>query len=106
VLESRSILSLAVAAAIGAASFKAPGVAGGLMIAIVGFANGNRLLAGLGIAALLYYVSSLLLPAGRNAAGKSRRACGERRGIACRALASAERDHAEKGIGRCVARSR
>jgi len=57
-LESRSILSLAVAAALGAASFKAPGVAGGLMIAIVGFANGNRLLAGLGIAALLYYVSS------------------------------------------------
>ena len=57
-LESRSILSLAVAAALGAASFKAPGIAGGLMIAIVGFANGNRLLAGLGIAALLYYVSS------------------------------------------------
>src|SRR5205809_2120555 len=41
-----------------AASFKAPGVAGGLMIVLVGFANGNRLLAGLGIAALLYYVSS------------------------------------------------
>ena len=56
--ESKSILSLAVAGAIGAASFKAPGVAGGLMIVLVGFANGNRLLAGLGIAALLYYVSS------------------------------------------------
>jgi len=56
--ESKSLLSLAVAAAIGAASFKAPGVAGGLMIVLVGFANGNRLLAGLGIAALLYYVSS------------------------------------------------
>jgi hypothetical protein len=56
--ESKSILSLAVAAAIGAASFKAPGVAGGLMIVLAGFANGNRLLAGLGIAALLYYVSS------------------------------------------------
>jgi uncharacterized protein DUF4401 len=57
-LESKSILSLAVAAALGAASFKAPGIAGGLMIAMVGFSNGNRLLAGLGIAALLYYVSS------------------------------------------------
>jgi uncharacterized membrane protein len=56
--ESKSVLSLAIAAAIGAASFKAPGVAGGLMIVLVGFANGNRLLAGLGIAALLYYVSS------------------------------------------------
>jgi len=56
--ESKSILCLAVAAALGAASFKAPGLAGGLMIVLVGFANGNRLLAGLGIAALLYYVSS------------------------------------------------
>jgi len=56
--ESKSLLSLAVAAAVGAASFKAPGVAAGLMIVLVGFANGNRLLAGLGVAALLYYVSS------------------------------------------------
>src|SRR5439155_238916 len=55
--ESKSVLSLAIAAAIGAASFKAPGVAGGLMIVLVGFANGNRLLAGLGIAALLYYMA-------------------------------------------------
>src|SRR5881409_665112 len=37
--ESKSVLSLAIAAAIGAASFKAPGVAGGLMIILVGFAT-------------------------------------------------------------------
>ena len=54
----RTLLALIAAAAIGAASFKAPGIAGGLMIALLGFANGNRLLAGLGIAALLFYVSS------------------------------------------------
>ena len=50
--EPRSILALAAAAAIGAASFKAPGVAGGLMIVLLGFANANRVLAGLGIASL------------------------------------------------------
>jgi len=55
--ERRMILALIAAAAIGAASFKAPGIAGGLMIALLGFANGNRVLLGLGIAALLAYVS-------------------------------------------------
>jgi hypothetical protein len=56
--QSRAILALVAAAAIGAASFTAPGIAGGLMIALLGFANGNRVLLGLGIAALLLYVSS------------------------------------------------
>jgi uncharacterized protein DUF4401 len=56
--EARTILGLATAAAIGAASFKAPGIAAGLMIVLLGFANGNRVLAGLGIASLLVYVSS------------------------------------------------
>jgi hypothetical protein len=56
--ELRTILGLAAAAVIGTASFKAPGIAGGLMIVLLGFANGNRVLAGLGIASLLLYVSS------------------------------------------------
>jgi len=55
--ERRAVLALIAAAAIGAASFKAPGIAGGLMIVLLGFANGNRVLVGLGIAALLFYVS-------------------------------------------------
>ncbi|HEY6720778.1 MAG TPA: DUF4401 domain-containing protein [Burkholderiales bacterium] len=55
--EPRSVLALVAAAAIGAASFKAPGIAGGLMIVLLGFSNGNRVLLGLGIAALLFYVS-------------------------------------------------
>src|SRR5262249_25534111 len=53
-----SLLALAAGAVIGAASFKAPGVAAGLMIVLLGFANGNRVLAGLGIASLLLYISS------------------------------------------------
>jgi hypothetical protein len=48
--EPRTVLALVAAAAIGAASFKAPGIAGGLMIVLLGFANGNRVLVGLGIA--------------------------------------------------------
>jgi len=55
--EFRTLLGLAAAAVIGAVSFKAPGIAGGLMIVLLGFANGNRVLAGLGIASLLVYVS-------------------------------------------------
>lgn len=54
---TRSVLALACVAAIGAASFKASGVAGGLMIVLLGFANGNRVLAGAGVAALLFYIS-------------------------------------------------
>ena len=56
--EGKAILALLATAVIGAASFKAPGVAGGLLIVLLGYASGNRVLAGLGIAALLCYVSS------------------------------------------------
>lgn len=56
--EPRSVIALATAAAIGAASLKAPGVAAGFIIVLLGFANGNRVLWGLGIAALLLYVSA------------------------------------------------
>jgi uncharacterized membrane protein len=55
--EPRSVIALATAAAIGAASLKAPGVAAGFIIVLLGFAHGNRVLSGLGIAALLFYVS-------------------------------------------------
>jgi uncharacterized membrane protein len=55
--KPRMLLTLAAVAAIGAASFRAPGVAAGLMIVLLGFANGNRVLTGAGIAALLFYIS-------------------------------------------------
>ena len=41
-----------------AASIKANGISVGVMIILLGFANGNRILTGLGITALLYYISS------------------------------------------------
>jgi len=53
----KTLLALIAILAVGAASFKAPGIAGGLMIALLGFSNGNRVLVGLGIVALLGYVS-------------------------------------------------
>ncbi len=56
-LDGRAALALLAAAVVGAVSFKAPGVAGGLMIVLLGFANGNRVLAGIGVAALLAAVS-------------------------------------------------
>jgi uncharacterized membrane protein len=56
--SARTLFALGVVVALGATSFKAPGIAGGLMIVLLGFANGNRVLTGLGIAALLYYVSA------------------------------------------------
>ena len=55
--EPRSLIALALAAAIGAASLKAPGVAAGFIVVLLGFANGNRVLWVVGIAALLLYVS-------------------------------------------------
>jgi uncharacterized membrane protein len=55
--DRRRLFALAAATAIGAASFKAPGIAGGLMIALLGYANGNRVLTGLGIASLIFYAS-------------------------------------------------
>jgi len=49
--------ALAGALVIAAASIKAPGLAPATAILIVGYANGNRLLAGLGVVALLAYLS-------------------------------------------------
>jgi uncharacterized membrane protein len=56
--EGRTLLAFAATAMVGAASFKAPGIAAGLMIVVLGFGNGNRVLTGLGIASLLFYVST------------------------------------------------
>lgn len=50
-------IGLAGALILGAASLKAPGVGPAAAILVVGYANGNRVLAGLGIAALLGYLS-------------------------------------------------
>lgn len=50
-------VGLAAACILGAASFKAPGVGPAAAILVVGYANGNRVLAGLGILALLGYLS-------------------------------------------------
>jgi hypothetical protein len=55
--EPRSMMALATAALIGGASLKAPGIAAGFIIVLLGFSNGNRVLWGLGIASLLLYVS-------------------------------------------------
>jgi uncharacterized membrane protein len=50
-------VGLAAALILGAASFKAPAVGPAVAILVVGYANGNRVLAGLGILALLGYLS-------------------------------------------------
>ena len=49
--------ALAGALVIAAASIKAPGLAPATAILVVGYANGNRVLAGLGVVALLAYLS-------------------------------------------------
>ena len=50
-------IALVGAAILGLASFKAPGVGPAAAILVVGYANGNRVLAGLGVMALLGYLS-------------------------------------------------
>lgn len=50
--------ALASAAAVTVASFEAPGISIALMIVLLGFAHGNRVLAGLGVTALLGCVSA------------------------------------------------
>lgn len=50
-------VAIAGALILGAVSLKAPGVGPTVAILVVGFANGNRVLVGLGIAALLGYLS-------------------------------------------------
>lgn len=50
--------ALLAAALVAGASLEAPGIAAGFIIVLLGFANGNRVLLGLGIAASLFYVGS------------------------------------------------
>ncbi len=49
--------ALIAAAAIAIASYKAPGIATGLVIVLLGFANANRVLTGLGLFSLIAYLS-------------------------------------------------
>jgi uncharacterized membrane protein len=56
--ERRTVVALGVALLVGAASLKAPGIASGLLILLLGFAVGRRVMIGLGIAALLFCISS------------------------------------------------
>lgn len=55
--ETHGRIALAGAAILALISLKAPGVGPAAAILVVGFANGNRVLAGLGIVALLGYLS-------------------------------------------------
>ena len=58
-LSARHVaLALAGTAVVGVASMAAKGVAVGTVILLLGFAGGNRVLLGLGVASLLFYVSS------------------------------------------------
>ena len=50
-------VALVAALAIAISSFKAPGIITGLVIVLLGYANGNRVLTGLGIFALIAYLS-------------------------------------------------
>ena len=50
-------VALVAALAITLSSFKAPGIITGLVIVLLGYANGNRVLTGLGIFALIAYLS-------------------------------------------------
>ena len=54
----RVALSLAAAAAVGVASLAATGIAVGMTILLLGFAGSNRVLLGLGVLSLLFYISS------------------------------------------------
>src|SRR6185503_17338176 len=52
------VAALAAAAAVALVSARAPGIAAGLTIVVLGFANGNRTLVGIGILALVAAVSA------------------------------------------------
>ena len=54
----RMNIVLLLTGAIAAVSLEAPGIATGLVIILIGFANCNRILFGLGISALLFYISA------------------------------------------------
>jgi hypothetical protein len=55
--SSRGGIALAGASILGLASLKAPGIGPAAAILVVGYANGNRVLAGLGIVSLVGYLS-------------------------------------------------
>lgn len=58
-LSGRAVaLALAGTAVLGAASMVANGITVGMVILLLGFAGGNRVLLGLGVVSLLFYVSS------------------------------------------------
>ncbi len=54
----RMLLALLVTVAVTAVSLEASGIATGLLVISLGYSNGNRVLVGLGIAALLFYISA------------------------------------------------
>ncbi|MCP4992697.1 MAG: DUF4401 domain-containing protein [Gammaproteobacteria bacterium] len=56
--SSRMIIALITTTLIAAISLQAPGIASGFIILLLGFSSSNRILVGLGIAALLFYISS------------------------------------------------
>ena len=58
VRDRATLIAIGAAAAIGVASLEAPGIGGGLAIVVLGFAAGNAVLAGIGVAGLLFYVSA------------------------------------------------
>lgn len=57
-LSANAFMAVAGAAAVSAASFKAPGIATGLMLVLLGYSNANRSLLVLGLIALLSYLSA------------------------------------------------
>ena len=57
-LRGDALAALLASALVGSASLKAPGLAAGLMILLLGFAGGNKVLTGLGFAALILYLSA------------------------------------------------
>jgi uncharacterized membrane protein len=56
--DKNTLVAVFAAALVTAASFKAPGIATGLTLVLLGYANANRSLVGLGLIALLSYLSA------------------------------------------------
>jgi hypothetical protein len=56
--EKSAVVAVLAAALVTAASFKAPGIATGLMLVLLGYSHANRSLVGLGLIALLSYLSA------------------------------------------------
>lgn len=56
--SNRMVVALITTAIIAAISLQAPGIASGFIILLLGFSSSNKILVGLGITALLFYISS------------------------------------------------